>query len=100
MPENGKLEEPDWIVYTPTRENKRLPIVGNLTFLFFSRVAATHYKLELRPVLNSHGLAEQALRILCPIQKKWRHRTGLFIPPHAKNERLPIVGNFNFLSPE
>ena len=60
MPEIETLDVTDRNVYNPTHEYIRLLSVGNFHFLC-SRVAAAHYILELRTVLNSHGVGEQAV---------------------------------------
>ena len=92
MAEKEKLEVAEGFVYNPTLENKGLPIVGNLTSPP-PRAATTHFILELITVMNSHGVGEQALAILCPKKKNWRWQTGMFITPHSQNEdcRLWVI---------
>ena len=73
--------------------------VCRLWIIFPPCVAATNFLLELRKVLNSHGIGEQALAILCPKKKNMEMADRIVYNPILKNELLQVVDNLTFSHP-
>ena len=87
IPETGKLQLPDSLFYNPILENVGVTLVGNLTFPH-PCVLVNHFILELRAVLNSHGIGEQALVMIMPKIETLEVPDRLFYNPTLEIEYL------------
>ena len=78
---------PDSLFYNPILENVGVTLVGNLTFPY-PCVSVTRFILELRSVLNSHGIGEQALVMIMPKIETLEVPDRLFYNPTLEIEYL------------